>query len=461
MSEVTNNVATDIAALPPAERAAIVLDSSKAETQLREMLTKTADIADVSDKDSRTLVHNAAMNLKNARVAIEKTGKTARDDANAFSKAVIAEEKRLIAIISPEEDRLLGLRNEYDRKVEEERQERERKERERVASIRQRIEGIKALPLESANDPSQQLHQTIHDLTDFAIDDGFAEFQEEAAAAKWDAIEALKKLWDAAKAREAEAARLLAERERLEAERQAEAARQQAEREQMEAQRQAEEARLQAERDKLAAERKAEEDRLQAEREKLEAERAEFEAWKAQQAAQQQAAAKPVVEEVQAEAEPAESEQRCQYCDGTGDVHTPTGEWRGICDCEAGKELAAQTPADPQPELLPEPVAEQDDSRADEDEAKQFARELAKVLAMQFNALADKVEAVGHPDFAATLRDDAAAIDSGLYDQNILSANWTDMADADKAMALASHAGVALVYGDEAMGGAVLLQAAE
>lgn len=412
MSEVTNNVATDIAALPPAERAAIVLDSSKAETQLREMLTKTADIADVSDKDSRTLVHNAAMNLKNARVAIEKTGKTARDDANAFSKAVIAEEKRLIAIISPEEDRLLGLRNEYDRKVEEERQERERKERERVANIRSQIDAIKALPLESANDPSQQLHQTIHELTDFAIDDGFAEFQEEAAAAKWDAIEALKKLWDTAQSREAEAARLLAERERLEAERLAE------------------EARLQAERDKLAAERKAEEDRLQAERAKLEAERAEFEAWKAQQAAQQQAAAQPAVEEVQAEPV---AEQ----------VSEPVQE-----------ELP---PADPQPE----PVAEPDDSRADEDEAKKFARELAKVLAMQFNALADKVEAVGHPDFAATLRDDAASIDAGFYDHKILSADWTAMADADKAMALASHAGVALVYGDEAMGGAVLLQAAE
>lgn len=435
MSEVTKNaVSTDIAALPPAERAAIVLDSSKAETQLREMLTKTADIADVSDKDSRTLVHDAAMNLKNARVAIEKTGKTARDDANAFSKAVIAEEKRLIAIISPEEDRLLGLRNEYDRKVEEERQERERKERERVASILQRIEGIKALPLESANDTVKQLAETFNDLRDFVVGNDFAEFKEEAEAAKFTALSALQTLWEAAQEREAEAARLQAERERLEAERQAEAARQQAEREQMEAQRLAEEARLQAERDKLAAERKAEEDRLQAERAKLEAERAEFEAWKAQQAAQQQAAAQPVVEEVQAEP---------------------------VAEAEPSQEELP--PADPQPELfsepVAEPVAEQDDSSADE--AKHFARELAKVLAMQFNALADKVEAVGHPDFAATLRDDAASIDAGFYDRKILEANWTAMADSDKAMALASHAGVALVYGDEAMGGAVLLQAAE
>lgn len=30
-------------------------------------------------------------------------------------------------------------------------------------------------------------------------------------------------------------------------------------------------------------------------------------------------------------------EPRCQYCDGTGDVHTQTGEWRGTCTCEAGQ----------------------------------------------------------------------------------------------------------------------------
>jgi len=29
----------------------------------------------------------------------------------------------------------------------------------------------------------------------------------------------------------------------------------------------------------------------------------------------------------------------CSYCDGTGDVHDQIGNWRGICDCEAGAEL--------------------------------------------------------------------------------------------------------------------------
>lgn len=32
---------------------------------------------------------------------------------------------------------------------------------------------------------------------------------------------------------------------------------------------------------------------------------------------------------------PAADKKRCEYCDDTGDVHTPTGEWRGRCHCQA------------------------------------------------------------------------------------------------------------------------------
>lgn len=41
---------------------------------------------------------------------------------------------------------------------------------------------------------------------------------------------------------------------------------------------------------------------------------------------------------------------RCPRCDDSGDVHTPTGEWRGRCTCEAGKAqpIAAQPLTDDQ-----------------------------------------------------------------------------------------------------------------
>lgn len=29
--------------------------------------------------------------------------------------------------------------------------------------------------------------------------------------------------------------------------------------------------------------------------------------------------------------------KRCEYCDGTGDVHGIDGEWRGRCTCSAGE----------------------------------------------------------------------------------------------------------------------------
>ena len=34
-------------------------------------------------------------------------------------------------------------------------------------------------------------------------------------------------------------------------------------------------------------------------------------------------------------------ERRCEYCDGTGDVHSIDGEWRGVCICSVGRALAA------------------------------------------------------------------------------------------------------------------------
>lgn len=42
---------------------------------------------------------------------------------------------------------------------------------------------------------------------------------------------------------------------------------------------------------------------------------------------------------------PAQAEARCPHCDGTGDFHDQTGEWRGVCTCEAGQQIKAQAEA--------------------------------------------------------------------------------------------------------------------
>lgn len=33
---------------------------------------------------------------------------------------------------------------------------------------------------------------------------------------------------------------------------------------------------------------------------------------------------------------------RCEWCDDTGDVHSIDGEWRGVCVCDAGKDITKQ-----------------------------------------------------------------------------------------------------------------------
>ncbi|CAH0532162.1 hypothetical protein UAM5_00045 [Ralstonia phage UAM5] len=208
---------TDIALLPPPERAALVLKSTETEKTLHELVQKSADITAVIDAAGRELAHRSGMNLKNARVTIEKAGKAARDDANAFNSAVIAEQKRLIGITEKEEERIFGLRDGYDAKARAEKEERERLERERVAAIRAKIDDIKGLPAASVEDKADQLRATILDLETFGITEAdFAEFADEAASAKDGVLSTLGGMVVRAEANEKEAARLAEQRAELE-----------------------------------------------------------------------------------------------------------------------------------------------------------------------------------------------------------------------------------------------------
>ncbi len=70
-------------------------------------------------------VHGVRIELRDARVNITKQGKELRDNAVKFQKDVIAKEKELIAIITPEEERLekaeeeLKLRAEMEKRRDE------------------------------------------------------------------------------------------------------------------------------------------------------------------------------------------------------------------------------------------------------------------------------------------------------------------------------------------------------
>jgi hypothetical protein len=289
------------------ERAAIALGASERETSLRELVAKSTDMVEIKNAAARDQVHGAAMALRTARTDIQKAGKAARDDANAFSKAVIAKENHLIGIIEPEEKRLLGLRDAWDEAREAEKRAKLEAEQRRVAAIREHIDDIRAIAVRAAGLPAARIQGEIEDLEALGITLGrFAELTGEAEAVRGATLDKLRELHAAAVAQEAEAARLAAERAELERQR-AELAAQREREEAERAERERAEAAARAEQERIDRERRqAEEAERRAQQEREDAARcAEIEAAEARLAEQ-----RAEQERRQAELDRAEREQR-------------------------------------------------------------------------------------------------------------------------------------------------------
>ncbi|SDH11249.1 hypothetical protein SAMN05216466_107143 [Paraburkholderia phenazinium] len=345
------------------ERAALALGTAKHEKELIELAEQSRSITEIKNKDAREQCHSTAMVLKTRRTSIRKAGKDARDDATKFSKAVIAEEDRLVALIEPDETRLIALRDAWDDEREAERQAKLAAEKARVDAIRRKIDEIKACPAESVGHPSASLAAVIELMERHEVTlEEFAEFAGEAEMAKVAALARLGEMLTAQQAHEAEQARIAAERAQLakereeaaERERQAAAERQRIADEEriarakahaaMLAEQQAHEARLRAEREAAEAElrkqREAEEARLAEQRAELarqqaaidaanaERERVEREAREAAEA-EARAEAQRIADEQAAEEAAAEAErqrrERVQFeLNGPGDVEIVT-----------------------------------------------------------------------------------------------------------------------------------------
>lgn len=199
-------------------RAAIALKSSDTELHLIAMAAKNVGIVAIIDKAGREQAHGAAMELKTTRVAIEKTSKTARDDATKFSRAVIEEEKRLVAIIQPEETRLLGLRDDWDAAQAAIKAEAERVERARIMAINERIVGLRSyvnLALECRTSERIQglLDKLIATWLAYDYEEDFAEFGDEAQDVYNQTHQRLTALIGQKKDEELERARVKAEQE--------------------------------------------------------------------------------------------------------------------------------------------------------------------------------------------------------------------------------------------------------
>lgn len=95
----------------------------------------------IDDKPGYKAVHEARMVVKNTRVKVEKHGKEMREDAVKYQKAVIAEEKRIVALMEPIEAHLSAEEKAIDDALEAIKQEAARKEAERIQKRIERLEG--------------------------------------------------------------------------------------------------------------------------------------------------------------------------------------------------------------------------------------------------------------------------------------------------------------------------------
>jgi hypothetical protein len=177
------------------ERAAIALGTAEHEKNLLALATKYADITKIVNSAGREQCHSAYMELKNTRVNIEGAGKSAREDANAFQKAVIKEVERLTAITAEEELRLRLLRDSYDAEREAERQAKAAVDKARVDAIRAKIDEIKDCVVVGMGRSSDDLESAISELesTEITLDE-YGEFAGEAQAAQAATVVKLKEM---------------------------------------------------------------------------------------------------------------------------------------------------------------------------------------------------------------------------------------------------------------------------
>lgn len=294
---------TQLTALPPVERAIVALSFETVKAEVSKLATKYADITAISNKAGRNQAHAAAMTLKNRRVEIQRRAKEVREDAVAFQKAVIAKGDELAALIEPEEQRLLALRDAWDAEQEQIKREAAEAEQRRKAWHESQVAGIRGVVLSAAGVSPERLRELIAELDLIEPSEKLhAEYAPAVARAKAETLDKLRAILAEAEAREAEQARIKAEQEaeakRLAAEREelarlraeAEARRKEEEAKAAEA-RAAEAARLAAERAEIAKQREEQEAKARAERAELERQAAELRAQQEAVRKQQEAAA--------------------------------------------------------------------------------------------------------------------------------------------------------------------------
>lgn len=210
------------------------------------------------DKEGLKKVHDARIIVKDARIGVQKYCKAAREEANAYSKAVIAEEKRIVALIEPIESHLEEQESIVEREKERLRQLEEDKEKQR---IKDRI--AKLLEFKMQYDGTGYKLGDIYinsEVITVMTDERFEEIVTGVKSA-YEYMQDKKRQEEALEKAERERLQKIADEQEAERKRLEAIAKEQAQKEAtIRAEQEKEAARLKTERDKIEAEKKAIED---------------------------------------------------------------------------------------------------------------------------------------------------------------------------------------------------------
>ncbi len=218
------------------------------------------------------------------RTGTDKRRKELGADARAWIGEVNQAQKDLIAPLAPVEEHLRAELTAEDNRKAEIKAAEARKEAERIEAIREMVSSIQRLAMGLSGLTQDQIRDIMVQIDTLDVSpEIYFEFTAEANQAKTDAAIAAQQALDERVRLDQEEAARKAENERLEKvrkEQEAEAARLKAEQDKIDAARQAEERRQAAEQAKILKAQKEEQDRLDAERREIEEAHAKLEAEK-------------------------------------------------------------------------------------------------------------------------------------------------------------------------------------
>lgn len=275
-NRLTNDPAEDIAPVSPFG----AIDYGTTEDDLKKLAASYSHITQVTNRKEYDAAQAAVTALTRARTKIDARRKELKAESLEFGRLVDSTAKSLIAVVTPEEQRIDAILEAVKQQKENERKAKEAAEKARVDAILARIDEILRIPADHQRSKSTDVMAARAALDVLLIDESFAEFIGRAQEAKANVLAELDELRLGALHDERIAAQEKADRERIAAEQKAEAERLANERAELEAIRkqneaaQAEAARIENER--VAAERAEiarQQAELQAERDRIDEEK--------------------------------------------------------------------------------------------------------------------------------------------------------------------------------------------